>query len=83
LKDWSILERGEINYILTSNQDNQFGQNNWRIAWEFGENHFPKIPALELVYTTGYYRYLRTNPYKIEFLKEFRKHQIIIIMTLQ
>ncbi|MCK4729796.1 MAG: hypothetical protein KAT28_00610 [Candidatus Aenigmarchaeota archaeon] len=73
---WETIERpgyfGKKRNELYTHWDEQFGQDNWRIAWEFGENYFSKIPALELVYTTGYYEDLRANPYKVEFLKKWK-----------
>ncbi len=46
-----------------------FGEGNWRIAWQWGSLVLDKPEALQ-IYEDGYYEFLKTNPQILEWLIE-------------
>lgn len=47
--------------------DEQFGENNWRIAWQWGNKIIRKSEALQ-IYEDGYYEFFKLNNNVLEWL---------------
>ena len=61
---WEIIERpgyfGTNRDEIHARYDEQFGHDNWRIAWEWGEQVVQRSEALQ-IYEDGYYEFFKSN----------------------
>lgn len=68
---WRTVDRpgyfGEKRDELQKSFDREYGNGNWRIAWEWGELILVRPEALQL-YEDGYYEYFKTKPELLEWL---------------
>jgi len=73
---WQTIERpgyfGKRRNALEALWNEQHGEGNWRLVWEFGNVILPKIDYLEQVYTTAYYEHLKNCPQDLEWLTGFK-----------
>jgi hypothetical protein len=62
--EWKVVERpgyfGTSRNEIHVRYDNQFGEDNWRIAWQFGDQIIQRPEALQ-IYEDGYYEFLKSN----------------------
>jgi hypothetical protein len=62
--EWKVVERpgyfGTSRNEIHARYDKQFGNNNWRIAWEWGKQIIQKSEALQ-IYEDGYYEFFKLN----------------------
>ena len=69
--DWRTIDRpgyfGDKRDELQSEWNNQFGDKNWRIAWEFGESILLRPEALQL-YEDGYYEHFKVQSKLVDWL---------------
>ncbi len=69
--DWKTIERpgyfGKKRDELYNGWDGEFGENNWRLAYDWGELVIPRSEAIQL-YEDGYYEFLKANPETLDWL---------------
>jgi hypothetical protein len=62
--DWKTIERpgyfGDKRNELYANWNKQFGNENWRIAWQWGGMILERRDALQ-IYEDGYYEFLKSD----------------------
>jgi len=68
---WRIIERpgyfGTSRDEIHTKYDEQFGKNNWRIVWQWGNQIIQRPEAMQ-IYEDGYYEYLKTNKETLDWL---------------
>jgi hypothetical protein len=68
---WETIERpgyfGKKRDELFALWNSQYGENNWRIAWQWGDKVLEKEMALQ-IYEDAYYMYFKNNPVKLNWL---------------
>ncbi len=62
--EWQVVDRpgyfGTSRDEIHSRYDKQFGNGNWRIAWQWGKQIIQRPQALQ-VYEDGYYEFFKSN----------------------
>ena len=73
---WKAIERpgyfGKKRDEIKSSWNRRFGEENWRLTWEFGDVILPKNDYLEQVYTVAYYEHLKKNSEDLKWLTSFK-----------
>jgi len=68
---WRTIERpgyfGKKRDELVEKWNQEFGEGNWKIAYQWGEHIVPREFAIQL-YEDGYYEFFRNDPLKLENL---------------
>ena len=68
---WITVERpgylGKKRDLVQARWDHQYGEQNWRIAYQWGDLVVPKEMGIQL-YEDGYYEFLKGNPSMLEWL---------------
>lgn len=68
---WRTIERpgyfGKKRDELHTSWDKQFGNENWRIAYQWGGIVVPRRMGIQ-IYEDGYYEFLKNNPNTLEWL---------------
>lgn len=72
---WKTIDRpgyfGEKRGELIASYNEKYGQENWKISWQWGSQIIERPEAHQL-YEDGYYEYLRSNPNVADWLaREF------------
>ena len=69
--EWKTVERpgyfGKKRNELEKKWDEEFGNGNWRLAYQWGDIILPRDMGLQ-VYEDGYYEHFRRNPAELEWL---------------
>jgi len=73
--EWKVVERpgyfGTSRDKIYKKWDKSFGEGNWRIAWQWGEQIIQRHDAL-LVYQRAYTRFLDSNKDVLEWLLDYK-----------
>jgi hypothetical protein len=69
--DWKIAERpgyfGDKRNELKESFNKQYGQDNWRISWQWGSQIIQRAEALQ-IYEDGYYEHFKNKPELVDWL---------------
>jgi len=68
---WEVIERpgyfGTSREEIHDRYDKQFGHNNWKISWQWGEQIIERTQALQM-YEDGYYEFFKLNKDTLDWL---------------
>ena len=68
---WKTVERpgyfGKMRNELVANWNKKFGENNWKIVYQFGDLVVPRDVGIQ-IYEDAYYEYLKLNPDTLDWL---------------
>ncbi len=71
--EWTVIDRpgyfGTKRNEIHQRYDTQFGKNNWRISWQWGEQIIQKPEALQ-IYEDGYYEFFKSNKKILEWITQ-------------